>query len=72
MVSLGIYFLDFSQAERKETKDELLIGIILAAMTILAIGMILLHSNDPVYPKSRLSGSKNMIHKAVPILFNRF
>jgi len=49
---------------RKETKDDLLIGIILVAMTILAIGIILLHSNDPVYPQSRLSGSKNMIDKA--------
>lgn len=36
--------------------DDVLIGIIIAAVTIISIIMLLLHANDPVYPAKILTG----------------
>jgi hypothetical protein len=51
--------------------DDVLMTLILTAMTILAVRMVLLHGNDPVYPQLKVMGSKNVISKTTSLLFKR-
>ena len=48
-----------------EPNDDLLIGIIIAAMTVQAIIIIVLHINDPVYPAKSLRFPKNIVLKPI-------
>lgn len=51
------------------TKEEILIGIILLAVTIIAFIMMVLHGNDPVYPLPVKLGSKHLMQKTMTNLF---
>lgn len=57
--------------DEKKMRDDLLITLILTAMTILAVGITLLHGNDPVYPQLKVMGSKNVIYKITSLLLER-
>jgi hypothetical protein len=57
--------------DEKKMRGDMHNAVILTAMTIIAVGTILLRGNDPVYPQLKVMGSKNVINKTTSLLFKR-